>query len=70
MNPEEFEKLRVIALGKTDGNDPTGYTEIQNALLPYISDYHTLLWLCFFGTLCFVTVKHLLLPFFKKEKKS
>lgn len=70
MSPEEFEKLPIIALGDTINNEPTGYTEMQKAFLPYIDDYHAFLWVLFFGTLFFLITRFILIPMFKKEKSS
>lgn len=65
MKPEEFEQLPIIGLRGTEGNDPTGYTETQQFLLPYIDTYHSFLWLCFFGTLFILTLRFLILPLIK-----
>lgn len=70
MKPEEFEKLPIIALRGTEGNTPTGYTETQKILLPYIDTYHSILWLCFFGTLFFLIFKFLILPIVKDSNKK
>lgn len=68
MKPEDFEKLPIIALPGTESNPPTGYTELQKELLPYIDSYHSFLWLCFFGLLFFLVFKFLLIPLSCKSK--
>lgn len=70
MTPEEFTKLPIIGMNDTIGNDPTGYTEIQLKLLPYIASYHNLLWLMFFGTFFFLIYRFLVLPRFSNQQAS
>ncbi|HPF77963.1 MAG TPA: hypothetical protein PLF01_01605 [Alphaproteobacteria bacterium] len=70
MSPEEFEKLPIIGIAGTQGNEPTGYTELQKMLLPYIDTYHSFLWLCFFGTLFYLIFKFLILPIAQDSKKK
>ncbi len=70
MKPEEFEKLPIIGLRGTEGSDPTGYTEVQQFLLPYVDTYHSFLWLCFFGTLLVLALRFLILPLRKKSDQK
>ena len=69
MSPEEFAELPVIALRETARTSPTGYTEFQQALLPYIDLYHGMLWLMFFSVLFFLLTRFVLMPAFRGQRE-
>ncbi len=68
MTPTEFEKLPIIGLQDTGTSDPTGYTDLQAAFLPYIDLYHTALWLLFFGIGITLVTRFILIPLLKGAK--
>lgn len=70
MTPAEFEALPLFPLRGTEGNDPTGYTALQSALLGYIDYYHTALWLVFFGSLFYMVLRYLRPAIFSPEKAA
>lgn len=70
MNPDEFEKLPIIGLNGTVDNDPTSYSELQIALMPYVDTYHSFLWLGYYGVLVTLIMRFIILPLFKDDKKK
>jgi hypothetical protein len=62
MTPEKFQSLPIIALKDTVRNDPTGYTDLQLALLPYTDFYHSSLWVVFLGIILILSLRYLLIP--------
>ena len=70
MSPEEFQQLPILESSKTAYNEPTGYNELQQALLPYIEYYHQFLWLVFFATAAFLIFRFLFKPLISNGKTS
>ena len=70
MSPEEFEKLPVIGLDGVVDNDPTSYSDLQIALMPYVDTYHSLLWVGYYGVLLVLITRFIILPMLKGDKKD
>ena len=58
---------QIIAVEGLEGNDPTSYTPLQEAMIPFIPDIMLFWWVCWVTTLIFVVSRHILLPLFKKQ---
>jgi hypothetical protein len=70
LPPSELDALPIIELPGLQGNPPTGYTVLQEILLPYVDIIHALWWVALCMTIICLLTRFIVKPLLKGESTT